>query len=62
MRKTVPDTRFMNAENVAEFMGVSVPTAYKIIRQLNLELKSQGYIIISGKVPTKYFKKKFYGD
>lgn len=51
----------MNAESVADFMDISVPTAYKLIRKLNMELKDQGYIIISGKVPTKYFLKKFYG-
>ena len=62
MRKKMPETRFMNAKTVADFMGVSLPTAYKIIRQLNMELKAQGYIVISGKVPTKYFEKKFYGS
>lgn len=57
----MPETRFMNAESVADFMDISLPTAYKLIRKLNMELKDQGYIIISGKVPTKYFLKKFYG-
>ena len=27
--------RFLNASDVAEFMGISVPMAYKIIRRLN---------------------------
>ena len=34
----MPETRFMNANTVADFMGVSLPTAYKIIRKLNMEL------------------------
>lgn len=33
----------------------------RIIRGLNNELKEKGYRVISGKVPTKYFKEKFYG-
>lgn len=53
--------RFMTAKDVAEFMDVSVPTAYKIIQQLNAELKKMGFITIAGKVPRKYFESKFYG-
>ena len=34
--------RFLNASDVAEFMGISVPMAYKIIRRLNEELSAQG--------------------
>ncbi len=30
--------RFLTANDVAEYMGVSVPTAYKIIRRLNDKL------------------------
>lgn len=51
----------MTAKDVAEFMDVSVPTAYKIIQQLNAELKKMGFITIAGKVPRKYFETKFYG-
>lgn len=32
--------------------------AYEIIRLLNDELKSKGYIVIQGKVNTKHFLKK----
>lgn len=53
--------RFLNASDVAEFMGISVPMAYKIIRRLNDELSSQGYITVSGKVSRCYFEQKVYG-
>lgn len=33
-------------------------TAYEIIRMLNAELKEKGYIVVRGKVNTKYFFKK----
>ena len=42
--------RFIKADEVAEELGISKPYAYKIIRRLNDELKSAGYITISGKV------------
>ena len=53
--------RFLDASDVAEFMGISVPMAYKIIRRLNDELSSQGYITVSGKVSRCYFEQKVYG-
>lgn len=55
------DKIFLDADNIAEMLGVSKGFAYKIIRQLNSELKAQGYIVISGKVPTKFFQEKYYG-
>lgn len=35
--------------------------AYVIIRELNEELAKQGYRVVAGRVPTKFFKEKFYG-
>ena len=53
--------RFLNASDVANFMGISVPMAYKIIRRLNDELSAQGFITVAGKVSRRYFEKKVYG-
>ena len=53
--------RFLTAKDVAQFMGISVPMAYKIIRRLNDELIADGYITVSGKVSRCYFEKKIYG-
>ena len=53
--------RFLNANDVAEYMQVSIPMAYKIIRRLNEELSAQGYITIAGKVSRAYFEQKTYG-
>lgn len=52
---------FITAPEVAEVMGVSNGTAYKIIKGLNKELKEQGYITIAGKVSRKFFAEKYYG-
>ena len=53
--------RFLTANDVAEYMGISVPMAYKIIRRLNDELVAGGYIIVSGRISGSYFEKKIYG-
>lgn len=52
------DKLFMDVNNVVEVLGVSNGKAYEIIRMLNEELKAQGYIVVQGKVNTKYFMKK----
>jgi transposase len=51
----------MSATDVAAELGVSKGHAYKLLRQLNEELKAAGYITVSGKVPRAYWEKKFYG-
>lgn len=53
--------RFMNVNDVAEIMSVSVPMAYKIIHKLNEELQAQGYLTVAGRVSRRYFEEKVYG-
>lgn len=53
--------RFLTAADVALYMDISIPMAYKIIRKLNDELVAAGYIIVSGRVSRTYFEKKIYG-
>ena len=55
-------SKMMTAKEVSAEMGVSAATAYKIIRELNEELRKAGYVTVSGKVPTAYWNKKFYGS
>ena len=55
---------YLTATQVMEILGVSRATAYKTIHELNEELQQNGYRIIAGKVPAKYFEEKyevFYG-
>ena len=42
-------------------LGVSRGQAYKLVKCMNEELAKQGYIVISGKVPKKYFSERYYG-
>ncbi len=53
---------YYTVEDVQVLLGVSPSKAYQIIRQLNSELKSKGYIVVMGKCPKKYFNEKFYCD
>ena len=54
--------RFLNAQDVAQFMGISVTIAYNIIRRFNDELVAAGYITVSGRISRTYFEKKVYGE
>ena len=52
------DKMFMEVQDVTEMLNISEGKAYEIIRMLNAELKEKGYIVVRGKVNTKYFFKK----
>lgn len=53
----------MTVDEVATELGVSKSYAYKVVHELNEDLKSMGYLTISGKISRKYFIKKVcYGE
>ena len=52
---------FLRAEEVAELMEISVPYAYKLIRQMNRELEKKDCIVINGRIDSKFFFDHFYG-
>lgn len=51
----------IDAAEVAQTLDVSKAYAYKVVRELNEELKNKGFITIAGKVSRKFFEEKFYG-
>ena len=53
------NNKFINAQEVADEIGVSKSYAYKIVQQLNNELKEKGILTVSGKVNRKYFMERF---
>lgn len=55
------DYIFYTANEIMEMLGISRGHAYKIIKHLNDELKKNGYIVIAGRVPKRYFEEHFYG-
>lgn len=54
-------TIFMNAQEVAEELGVSKAAAYKMIHTWNERLQQMGYTTVSGWIGWKYFQEQFYG-
>ena len=52
------NNKFMTADDVAEELGISKSHAYKIIRELNTELKKMGKLTIAERVNRNYFLKK----
>ena len=48
----------MNAQEVATALSVSIPMAYKVIRELNQELQEMDKITVRGKINRRYFEKK----
>ncbi|MCF7627060.1 helix-turn-helix domain-containing protein [Holdemanella sp. SCCA2] len=54
------ESMYVKASEVAEMTGVSKAKAYKMIAQMNEELKSRNFIVISGRVPRKYLMERLY--
>ncbi len=52
---------FVRAEEVAGALGISKPYSYKLVREMNEELKQKGFLTIPGRVSRRYFEEKFYG-
>ncbi len=55
------NSNFINAQELAEILEISVGHAYKIIRKFNDELKNQGYVVIAGKISKNFLEEKIYG-
>ena len=55
------ENRFIRADDVARALDVTKPYAYKLIRQLNEELKAKGFVTIAGRVNRQYFYERLYG-
>lgn len=52
---------FISAQEVADMLGISKSKAYRIVRELNEELETKGFITVAGRVSRKFFEEKFYG-
>ncbi len=54
-------SKFITSSEVAQELGVSQSFAYKVVRQLNEELRNKGFMVVSGKVSRAFYEEKFYG-
>ena len=52
--------QFMRADEVAKKLGISRSYAYKLIRQLNQELKERGFLTIAGRINRDYLRERLY--
>ena len=59
-RYTTSTKRVLTASDVSEILNISKSSAYRIIKELNDELKKAGKITIAGKISSKYFYEKVY--
>lgn len=59
--ETMQGCLYYTANEIMEMLGISRGHAYKIVKQLNEELASKGFIVVAGRVPKKYFAEHFYG-
>lgn len=55
------ENKFIRVDEVAQELDVSTSYAYKLIRQLNNELKAKGFVVIAGRVNRQYFNERLYG-
>jgi predicted transcriptional regulator len=59
-RKDDMENQFIRADEVARELEVSRSYAYRLIQQLNAELRAKGYITIAGRVNRQYFRERLY--
>lgn len=52
---------YITANELIDMLGISRAKAYNLIKEMNSELKREGYIVIKGKIPRAYFEKRWYG-
>lgn len=52
---------FITAPEMSQLLGISTGHAYKLIREMNKDLKKSGYMVIAGKVPKGYFETRWFG-
>lgn len=57
-KMSIVEVPYYTAEDVQKLLGIGRSKAYYIIKQLNDELKSKGFITVAGKVSKKYFRER----
>ena len=50
---------FIEVKEISKILCMSEAYAYKVIRELNEELKEKGFRVVRGKVPRVYFKERY---
>lgn len=56
---SIRERTHLTADDIAYLLSRSQSVAYKVLNDLNADLENQGYYIIRGRVPKKYFCERF---
>lgn len=56
----ISEKLFLTSKDIAEIIGTSEASAYRLIKELNTELKKKGKVIFPGKISRRYFEEKVY--
>lgn len=51
----------LNAQEVSDKLGINIKAARDVIRTLNQELESKGYLTVPRRVPERYLAERYYG-
>ena len=51
----------MSAEDIAKELNCSKSHSYKLIKSMNKELDSQGYVTMFGRIPRAFWATKMFG-
>ena len=54
--------RILCVKDVMEIMNLSKSTAYRLMRELNAELRQQGFKVFAGRIPRSYLMKRCFGE
>lgn len=46
---------YYSIDEVSKMLGIAKSTSYRIVRELNKELREKRFIVIAGKIPKAYF-------
>ena len=56
---SIRERTHLTADDIAYLLSRSQSVAYKVLNDLNADLERQGYYIVRGRVPKKYFCERF---
>ena len=60
MAQSLVQRDYYDVDQVTDLIGMSKSFCYKLVQQLNKELKEKGCITFPGKVPKKYLRERLY--
>ena len=52
---------YVTAEELSNELKISRTRSFDLVRRLNDELKSQGYIVFPGRISREYLKNRIFG-